>query len=143
MSDNKVNVYLDDIRGVPDEDGVWNDYDRMFGKPEEGTLWQVVRSVADTIALLETGEVAILSLDHDLGGGLGGFGTPDPDGCTGYDVLTWLEEQIAIHENLDVIPDAIWIHSDNASVYTKMTQAIESIMKKRDALLVQKKRAEE
>jgi len=138
MGDNKVNVYLDDIRGVPDDKGVWVEHPPEYIK-DSPTTWLVVRSVADTIAMLETGEVGILSLDHDLGGCYG-FGTPDPEGRTGYDVLTWLEEQIAVHENLDVIPDEIRIHSDNASVWTKMQQAIESINKKRDALLVMRRR---
>ena len=135
----KINVYLDDMRGIPDKDGVWVECPRE-GFGEDPTTWLVVRTVADCIALLETGEVAILSLDHDLGyGSFGMGGGTDPD-HTGYDVLLWLEEQIAIHENSDVIPDVMRIHSDNASVYTKMSQAIQSITKKRDALLAQQRR---
>jgi len=137
----KVNVYLDDQRGCPDADGVWVEKPRPYegGDP---TTWLVVRTVADTIALLETGDVAILSLDHDLGyGSFGMGGGTDPD-HTGYDVLLWLEEQVALHENIDVVPEEMRIHSDNASVYIKMSQAIESINKKRDALLVQRRREE-
>lgn len=135
--DGKVNVYLDDERGDPDYDGVWVQHPPEY-VIEEPTTWLVVRTVADCIAMLETGEVAILSLDHDLGGGILGGGT-DPE-HTGYDVLTWLEEQVAIHENLDVVPEEMHIHSDNASVWKKMHQAIESINKKREALRVMRSR---
>ncbi len=135
----KVNVYLDDQRGCPDDQGVWLEQPHLY---EDGppTTWLVVRTVADCIAMLETGEVGILSLDHDLGfGSLGLGGGTDPD-HTGYDVLVWLEEEVALHENIDVIPEEMRIHSDNASVYIKMSQAIESINKKRNALLVMRRR---
>lgn len=54
-------VFLDDIRETP-----------------EG--WTRVYWPEEAIALLETGEVDIISLDHDLG----------EDERNGYDVLLWM-----------------------------------------------------
>lgn len=70
----------------------------------------------ETIALLKTGKVAELSLDHDLG---------DDDRGTGYDVLLWLEEQVIT--NGFVPPEVIKVHSANSSARLKMLAAIESI----------------
>jgi len=69
----------------------------------------------ETIKLLQTGNVVELSLDHDLG---------DDTRGTGYDVLLWLEEAVV---NGFVPPQRIVIHSANASAWTKMSQAIDSI----------------
>jgi len=70
----------------------------------------------EAIALLQTETVDELSLDHDLG---------DDARGVGYDVLTWMEQ--AIVESGFQPPKRIVIHSANASVYTKMSQAITSI----------------
>jgi hypothetical protein len=47
-----VKLWLDDLRTPPDETWVW------------------VETVDDAIALMESGEVAQASLDHDLGDGI-------------------------------------------------------------------------
>ncbi len=97
--DNRLKVYLDDERTEP-----------------EG--WVLVKTPAQAIALLETGMVSHLSLDHDLG---------DDEGIgTGYDVVLWLEEQ-AFNGNKFENLGTITVHSANVSARVKMEQGIESI----------------
>ena len=92
-----MKVFLDDERATPDG------WVRTFW-PEE------------VIALLKTGgQVTELSLDHDLG---------DDEHGTGYTVLLWLEEQVALH---DMLPPLIRVHSANSSAKLKMEAAIEAI----------------
>lgn len=91
-----MKVFLDDERVTPDG---W-----------VRTFWP-----EDVIALLETGQVTELSLDHDLG---------DDEHGTGYTVLLWLEEQVAVH---GMLPPAIRVHSANASARLKMEAAIAAI----------------
>ena len=76
--------------------------------------WTPVRWPEEAIALLETGEVDAISLDHDLG----------DDTRTGYDVLLWLEEAVATR---GLVPPAISIHSANAGARRRMELAVESI----------------
>ena len=94
-----MKIFLDDERPAP-----------------EGFL--LVRWPDEVIQLLEHGQVTHLSLDHDLG---------DDERGTGYDVLLWLEEKV-ITEGFKP-PERITIHSANASAWTKMSQAIDSIHK--------------
>lgn len=68
----------------------------------------------EAIALLETGEVDAISLDHDLG----------DDTRTGYNVLTWIEEAVATR---GFVPPTISIHSPNAGARPRMVLAVESI----------------
>ena len=63
-----MRVFLDDERSTP-----------------EG--WIRVCWPDEAVALLETGEVEELSLDHDLG---------DDERGTGYDVILWIEEAVAL-----------------------------------------------
>lgn len=97
----EVWVYLDDVRPIP----------------EPG--WTLVRWPDEAIELLKGGNVTRLSLDHDLG---------DDDHGTGYDVLVWLEEQVAMHGF--VPPAEIRVHSSNSSARQKMEAAIESIRRR-------------
>jgi len=91
-----VKVYLDDEREAP-----------------EG--WTRVKTPAQAIALLETGTVRELSLDHDLG---------DDEGIgTGYDVVLWLEEETHNNINFDP-PEVMKVHSANVSARTKMEQGL-------------------
>jgi len=147
----KINIYLDDIRGLDlkqTEGTLWLEHDRY--DPSLTTEWHVVRTVSECLDLLvkHHGNVAILSLDHDLGmyavdqpgklivlGAMAGGPVH-----TGYDILLWLEEQIAVNLNDAVIPDEIHVHSENWSARGKMLQAVESIYKKRDALRSQRTR---
>ena len=91
-----MKVYLDDERVTPEG------WVRAFW-PEE------------VIALLKAGQVVELSLDHDLG---------DDEHGTGYTVLLWLEEQVAVH---GMKPPVIKVHSANSSARLKMEAAIASI----------------
>lgn len=91
-----MKVYLDDERTAP-------------------AGWVQVRWPEEAIALLATGEVAELSLDHDLG---------DDAHGTGYDVLLWLEEQVVCHQFL---PPALHVHSANPAARVRMEAAIQAI----------------
>lgn len=91
-----LKVYLDDERAAP-------------------VGWVTARWPEDAIALLETGQVTDISLDHDLGDDLHG---------TGYDVLCWIEEAVATR---DFVPPRIYIHSANPSAKQKMHLAVERI----------------
>lgn len=97
-----MNVFLDDKRITPEG------WVRAFW-PEE------------VISLLKSGKVVELSLDHDLG---------DDDHGTGYTVLLWLEEQVAVN---GMRPPIIRVHSANSSARLKMEAAIESIARLADA----------
>lgn len=91
-----MRVYLDDERTTPDG------WVRAF--------WP-----SEVISLLETGAVVELSLDHDLG---------DDERGTGYDVVLWIEEAVAMHA---FIPPRISVHSANSSAREKMLAGIRSI----------------
>jgi len=90
-------VWLDDVRPAP-----------------EGWIWVLWPQHA--VGMLATGNVAELSLDHDLG--------DDDFYGTGYDVLVWVEEQVALH---DFVPPKIHIHSANVVGRERMQRALESI----------------
>ena len=99
-----MKVYLDDVRPTPEG---W-----------VHTYWP-----EEAIELLKTGEVHVISLDHDLG---------DDERGTGYDVILWIEEAVA---TTGFEPPEISIHSANTSARKKMEAGIESIrrlMRKRD-----------
>jgi hypothetical protein len=91
-----MRVYLDDERETP-----------------EG--WRRVYWPDEAIALLETGLVTEISLDHDLG---------DDTRGTGYDVLLWIEEAVAMR---DFSPPAMRVHSANSAARARMEQAIQAI----------------
>jgi hypothetical protein len=103
---NDIKLYLDDVREAP----------------EEG--WIVVRDVESAIKFLKTNKVKELSVDHDLG---------DDTPYTGYDLLEWLEEEVAHGKSTIRVPEKMKIHSANPAVRTKMKQAIESIQRMRRA----------
>ena len=94
-------LWLDDIRN-PYEYGAF------------GAVW--AKTYEEAVALLETGDVKIASLDHDLT-------MPQTMGImdkekTGYDVLVWCEEH-------NVWPEKIFVHSQNASGRQRMYLAIQ------------------
>ncbi len=88
-----MKVYLDDERSTPDG-------------------WVRVYWPSEAIELLKSGQVSEISLDHDLG---------DDDRGTGYDVVLWIEEQVALH---GFIPPKISVHSANVSARAKMEAGI-------------------
>lgn len=78
--------------------------------------WVKVMCAKSAIAFLKSNtNVTHLSLDHDLG---------DDSKGTGYDVLLWIEEQVATS---DYNPPKISIHTANPSARIKMESALESI----------------
>ena len=83
--------------------------------PPEG--WTRVYWPNEAIALLETGSVTEISLDHDLG---------DDQRGTGNDVVLWIEEAVitrCFH------PPEIRVHSANSSARQKMEAGISQIQK--------------
>ncbi|MPV68012.1 cyclic-phosphate processing receiver domain-containing protein [Burkholderia sp. BE17] len=70
---------------------------------------------AEVIAMLKTGQVEELSLDHDLGN--------DEIG-TGYDVICWIEEAVVL---FGFTPPKIVVHSANSSAKAKMIAGVKSI----------------
>ena len=93
-----MKVYLDDLRSTP-----------------EG--WVRVYWPDEAIELLKTGNVSIISLDHDLG---------DDERGTGYDVVVWIEEVVATK---NFVPPEIKVHSANSSAREKMEAGIQSIQR--------------
>lgn len=97
---------------------VFLDEDTVHRRPP-GDDWVHVTTAPEAIALLETGEVTDLSLDHDLG--------DEPGVGNGYDVVLFLEEQLKAHGR-DLTPtNSIAVHSANPAVQQKMRQGIEQI----------------
>ena len=91
-----IKIYLDDERPCPDG-------------------WTLARWPDEVIEQLKTGNVAEVSLDHDLG---------DDKRGTGYDVILWIEEAVATR---DFMPPTIRVHSANVSARSKMESGIASI----------------
>lgn len=91
-----MRVYLDDERQTPDG-------------------WVRVYWPDEAIALLESGNVIEISLDHDLG---------DDQRGTGYDVVLWIEEAVV---TCGFNPPKISVHSANPSAREKMLLGIRSI----------------
>ena len=95
-----MRVYLDDTRPTPDG-------------------WIGVKTAPEAIALLKTGQVVELSLDHDLG--------MEPGVGDGYVPLKWMEEQVVL--NGFEPPAIIRVHTSNPSAAMRMRAAIDTIMR--------------
>ena len=91
-----MKIYLDDERQTPEG---WT---RCFWPNE-------------VIELLKNNKVTHVSLDHDLG---------DDKRGTGYDVLTWVEEQV---HTRNYYPPILSVHSANPAAKKRMVEAIYSI----------------
>lgn len=96
VNKEEMKVFLDDERATP-----------------EG--WTRVYWPDEAITLLQTGEVTEISLDHDLG---------DDERGTGYDVVLWIEEQVACNQ---FAPPKMTVHSANSSARQKMQMGIDAI----------------
>ena len=96
-----MRLYLDDERPCPDG-------------------WAPAKTAHEAIAILSTGKVTEVSLDHDLG---------PPEAGTGYDVICWLEERA--HTDPSFRVPAIRIHTANPAARIKMELAAESIRRVR------------
>ena len=93
-----MRVYLDDERQTPEG------WVRAFW-PDE------------VISHLQTGLVTELSLDHDLG---------DDARGTGYDVIVWIEEAVALRA---FRPPVIRVHSANSAARVRMESGIRNIQR--------------
>ena len=91
-----MKIYLDDERDTP-----------------EG--WVRAYWPDEVIQYLETGQVEEISLDHDLG---------DDGKGTGYDVILWIEEAVALR---GFQSPKMRVHSANSSAREKMEAGIRSI----------------
>ena len=94
-----MKLYLDDIRDAPDKS------------------WLVCRTAPEAIRQLQKGNVAIISLDHDLGSG-------QP---TGYDVMKWIEKEV--FTNKFTPPLIMQVHSGNPVGKNNIKAAIKRIQK--------------
>jgi hypothetical protein len=94
-----MKVFLDDERSTPPG-------------------WRRVYWPDEAIALLETGIVEEISLDHDLG---------DDGRGTGYDVVLWIEEAVALR---GFQPPKMTVHSANSSARIKMEAGIAAIARR-------------
>ncbi len=93
-----MKIYLDDIRECP-----------------EGFI--LAKTAWESIELLKNNLVEEINLDHDLG--------YDENLGTGYDVVKWIEEQVAVNNYIP--PKTIKVHSANISARTKMELGIKNI----------------
>jgi len=125
MEKRKMNNQLMVFLGTQD---VWENSD-------PGDEWIHVKTPAQAIALLETGEVSDLSLEHEL--------DCDKSDGTGIDVLEWIEEQVFLSErgnyysglgllgktprNFFAPPKTITAYSDDKDVQKEMNAKIEKI----------------
>lgn len=94
-----MKVYLDDERTTP-------------------SGWFRVYEPHQAIALLQSGLVTHISLDHDLG--------DDDTIGTGYDVVLWIEENVVLN---GFVPPHMTVHSANSSARQKMEAGIRQIRK--------------
>ena len=86
--------------------------------PPAGGGWTVVRSSAEAIRLLATGDVTYISFDHDLG-----------DEDTGMLVVDWLDERASTDPSF---PVPAWrVHSANPVGAARIRAAMESIERRR------------
>lgn len=91
-----MKVYLDDERPTPDG-------------------WVGARWPDEVVQLLETGQVTDLSLDHDLG---------DDERGTGYDVILWIEEAVALR---GFRAPRLSVHSANSAARVRMEAGVAAI----------------
>ncbi len=91
-----MKIYLDDERQTPDG-------------------WVRAYWPSEVISLLQAEFVTEVSLDHDLG---------DDQRGTGYDVILWIEEAIAVR---GFKPPKLKVHSANISARRKMELGIQQI----------------
>jgi hypothetical protein len=79
-----------------------------------------VTTPSAAIALLQSGDVDLIRFDHDLG----------YDGekeLTGYQVLLWVEEAIALR---DFNPPEMFVHSANPPGHERLLRGIEAIKRR-------------
>jgi hypothetical protein len=100
--ENNMFLWLDDIRNP-------------FHHGAIGAVW--AKTYEEAIELLQSGEVTIASLDHDLN--MDQTMGVDNKEHTGYDVLVWMELN-------DVWPiNGVQVHSQNPSGRIRMLQVVQ------------------
>ena len=104
-----MKLYVDDVR-----------------TPEDNT-WVIARNYWDAIHILKNCEVAVLSLDHDLG-----------DGPTGYDIIRWLDE--GLHQDFPFFeispPKTILCHSANPVGRERILAGVSAMQDYMESLIV-------
>jgi sirohydrochlorin ferrochelatase len=110
-----VRLFLDDERD-PRE---WLPNTRWFRGRDLAGLdeWIWAKAVPQAIAILQASYVDEVSLDHDLGEGEG-VGT-------GYDVLRFIEERVALDDTY--IAPLIHIHTSNLGARDRMELGVQGI----------------
>lgn len=106
------------VAGIPGSGPIrlWLDDDLVDRAAPVG--WVHVTTAWEATALLGTGRVVELSLDHDLGG--------DDENGTGMSVVNWLDEA-ARGRGADLWPrEGVQLHSANPSGVEAMSRAIEA-----------------
>jgi hypothetical protein len=98
-----------------DQIRLWLDDDLVDRAAPAG--WTHVTSVEEATALLDTGRVVELSLDHDL--------SDDERVGRGIDVVDWLAEQQEVHGRILWPRDGITVHSANPGARDAMVRSIE------------------
>ncbi len=88
----------------------------------DGWVW--CKTPHEVIELLSAGGVELVSLDHDVSVFEG------ERELTGYDVLLWVEEQVA---TAGFVPPEIRVHSANSSAHARMLKAVDAIERLHEA----------
>jgi len=113
----QIAMNQDSTEAVIDMEKLWLDDER----PAPDCTWRVFKTAPEIIMFLEDcsdWKEFLISLDHDLG---------IPENGTGYDVLCWIEAEIA-HHGVPFAKDLeLMVHSANPVGRKRMMQAIESI----------------
>lgn len=94
-----IKIWVDDLRPAPDDS------------------WTAVTTPSAAIALLETGEVEVISFDHDLG-------FDGEKELTGYQVLLWIEEAVVLRQ---FKAPEMRVHSANPPGHERLLRGIEAI----------------
>ena len=92
-----MKLFVDDIRNPPD-----------------GSWW-LARDYQGAIDLLQSCNISIVSLDHDLG-----------TGQSGYDIAKWIEKQVFLHQ---MQAPEILCHSQNPVGKKNILAVVEAIEK--------------
>src|SRR5277367_5491556 len=123
VSEDKMFCYLDDERDLIELKG------RLvrLGYQVPPGEWTRCFWPEEVIKLLQTNEIEILSLDHDLGDAVRAHRDNRLE-RTGIDVLNWLEKQV--FECGFKPPTHIFVHSMNPDGSRKMRQIVNRIQKK-------------
>jgi hypothetical protein len=103
---------IDAAEGADEGECLWLDDLRS---PPPGWVW--VKSAWDAIDMIADGNVAVCSLDHDLGDRV--------EVGEGYDVILWIEEAI-VERDFTAVPKIV-VHSSNGPAKKRMIAGIENI----------------